>query len=89
MNGHTYLSKSLLSATTKKNSSRAVFFLAGLSDAILLHQSVANFTGHSDCRAQKIKNNSNILSDVTSDKPCARQALTFSTNGTAISTHLA
>jgi hypothetical protein len=59
----------------KKTAQELYFFLAGLSDAILLHQSVANFTGHSDCRAQKIKNNSNILSDVTSDKPCARQAL--------------
>src|SRR6201996_7364815 len=58
-----------------KTSPESFLFLAGQSDATIFKKFAIKFTGRSNCRARKIKNNSNILSETASDKPCAGQAL--------------
>src|ERR1700761_6949663 len=60
-----------------KTSPESFLFLAGQSDATIFKKFAIKFTGRSNCRARKIKNNSNILSETASDKPCAGQALTM------------
>ena len=52
--------------------------MAGRSGAIISQNFAIKFVGRSNCRARKIKNNSNILSETASDKTCAGQALNFS-----------
>ena len=53
-------------------------FLAGQSNATISQKFVIKFTvGQSNCRARKIKNNLNILSETASDKTCAGQALSI------------
>src|ERR1700761_5311898 len=65
-----------------KTSPESFLFLAGRSDATIFKKFAIKFTGRSNCQARKIKNNSNILSETASDKPCAGQALSEYTQAT-------